>query len=242
MLTIGLIGGLTWESTATYYRLLNERLHDKLGGHHSARIALFSFDFADVEVKQRAGDWRGLGEMVADAALAVEAGGADFLLIGANTMHEPAIVAAVRERSRLPLLHIIDPLAEAVRRDGLRTVGLLGTAYTMERPFYRERLEAHGLDVVVPEAADRAAVHQIIFDELVHGIVREESRRAFADVVGRLCERGAQAAALSCTEFGLLVPPGALPVPSYDTTELHAIAAVDRALGLRGFPTEPGAR
>jgi aspartate racemase len=227
--TIGLLGGMSWESTALYYRLLNEQVRDQLGGYSSARCVLLSVDFAPIQALQAAGDWAGAGRLLADDARAVQAAGADFLVLCTNTMHTVAdeIAAAVD----VPLLHIGDSTAAAIRSAGLTRVGLLGTGYTMEQPFLRERLAASGLEVLVPEQADRDLVHRVIYDELVLGVVREESREAYRDVAGRLVARGAEGIVLGCTEIELLIGPGDLAVPTFPTTALHVSAAVGAALG-----------
>jgi len=230
---IGLIGGMSWKSSAEYYRLINEGVRDQLGGLHSARCLMWSFDFADVEVLQRGDRWVDAAALMVDAARRLERGGADFLVIATNTMHiaAPEIEAA----TSLPLLHIADPTAVRIKAAGLRRVALLGTAFTMERDFYKGRLaERHGLEVLVPDAADRATVHRIIYEELVQGRILDASREAYRAVIRRLVARGAEAVILGCTEIMLLVQPEDSPVPLYDTTFLHAEAAVARALGRRG--------
>lgn len=229
MKTIGLIGGMSWESTASYYRLINEQVQQRLGGLHSARILLYSLDFAPIERMQAEGDWDGAGMVLAHAARALEAGGADFLLVCANTMHKvaPAIEAAVH----LPLLHIADPTAEAVTRAGYARVGLLGTRFTMEDNFYIDHLrERHGLDVLVPDQAEREVIHRVIYDELCLGHLVDASRDAYRQIIARLVERGAEAIILGCTEIALLVHASDASVPLFDTTDLHARAAVDQAL------------
>lgn len=226
---IGLIGGMSWESSAQYYRLINQAARDRLGGVASARTLMWSFDFAEIERLQHAGRWPELSRRLADAARALEAGGADFLVLCTNTMHREA--EAIEAAVRIPLLHIADPTGEAIKAAGLSTVGLLGTAFTMEHDFYRGRLEArHGLTVLTPDAEDRAAVHRIIYEELVAGRVLDVSREAYRAVIQRLVERGAQAIILGCTEIMLLVGREDSPVPVFDTTTLHAMAAVERAL------------
>ncbi|MFE7638947.1 aspartate/glutamate racemase family protein [Kitasatospora sp. NPDC057518] len=228
MKTIGLIGGMSWESTAEYYRLLNRLTRERLGGLHSARLVLYSVDFAQIERLQTAGRWEEAGEVLADAARSLEAAGADLLLICTNTMHKVAdqVAAAVS----VPLLHLADTTAAAVRAAGLRRVGLLGTAFTMEQDFYRGRLAAGGLDVLVPQADSRALVHRVIYEELCVGLVREESRAAYRRVIGELVAGGAEGIVLGCTEIELLVRPEDSPVPVFPTTRLHAEAAVDAAL------------
>lgn len=226
---IGLIGGMSWESSAQYYRLINEAVRDRLGGVASARILMWSFDFAEIERLQHAGRWPELSRRLADAAQALEAGGADFLVLCTNTMHREA--EAIEAAVRIPLLHIADPTGEAIKAAGLSTVGLLGTAFTMEHAFYRGRLESrHGLAVLTPDADDRAAVHRIIYEELVAGRVLDASREAYRAVIARLVERGAQAIILGCTEIMLLVRTEDSPVPLFDTTAIHADAAVEAAL------------
>ncbi|WP_209499032.1 aspartate/glutamate racemase family protein [Streptomyces sp. PvR006] len=228
MKTIGLIGGMSWESTAEYYRLLNEFTRDRLGGLHSARCVLYSVDFAEIEQLQVQNRWTEAGEILAAAAQALEAAGAEMILICTNTMHKVAdqVGAAVS----VPLLHLADATAEAVRASGLRRVGLLGTAFTMEQDFYRGRLEAGGLDVQVPDADGRALVHQVIYDELCLGIVREESRAAYQKVITDLVAAGAEGIILGCTEIELLIGAEDSPVPVFPTARLHAKAAVDAAL------------
>ncbi|MEU9125357.1 aspartate/glutamate racemase family protein [Streptomyces sp. NPDC048506] len=227
--TIGLLGGMSWESTAEYYRLLNELTRERLGGLHSARCVLYSVDFAEIERLQVEGRWEQAAEVLAEAAKALEAAGADMLLICTNTMHKVAdqVSAAVG----IPLLHLADTTAEAVRAKGLRRIGLLGTAFTMEQDFYRGRLESHGLDVLVPDAAGRSTVHEVIYEELCRGIVREESRAAFTAVIDDLVAAGAEGVVLGCTEIELLIGAEHSPVPVFPTTQLHAEAAVSRALG-----------
>ncbi|MFG2843644.1 aspartate/glutamate racemase family protein [Kitasatospora sp. NPDC048296] len=228
MKTLGLIGGMSWESTAEYYRLLNELTRDRLGGLHSARLVLHSVDFAEIEQLQAAGRWEEAGSVLAGAARSLEAAGADLLLICTNTMHKVAdqVAAAVS----VPLLHLADATAAAVRAAGLRRVGLLGTAFTMEQDFYRGRLASGGLDVLVPEAGSRALVHRVIYQELCVGEVREESRAAYRRVIEELVAAGAEGIILGCTEIELLVRPEDSPVPVFPTTRLHAEAAVATAL------------
>ncbi|MDH6704025.1 aspartate racemase [Kitasatospora sp. MAA19] len=228
MKTLGLIGGMSWESTAEYYRLLNELTRDRLGGLHSAPLVLYSVDFAAVERLQSEGRWTEAGELLADAARSLEAAGAELLLICTNTMHKVAdqVAAAVST----PLLHLADATARAVRAAGLRRVGLLGTAFTMEQDFYRARLAAHDLDVLVPDPDGRALVHRVIYQELCLGVVREESRAAYRRVIDDLVAAGAEGIILGCTEIELLVRPEDSPVPVFPTTRLHAEAAIDAAL------------
>ncbi|MCW7987015.1 aspartate/glutamate racemase family protein [Streptomyces sp. WAC01526] len=228
MKTIGLLGGMSWESTAEYYRLLNQLTRERLGGLHSARCVLYSVDFAEIERLQVEGRWDEAGEVLADAARALESAGADMLLICTNTMHKVAdqVAAAVT----VPLLHLADTTADAVRASGLRQIGLLGTAFTMEQDFYRGRLESHGLDVLVPDATGRDTVHRVIYEELCLGIVHEESRQSFMAVIRDLITAGAEGIVLGCTEIELLIGAEHSPVPVFPTTRLHAEAAVALAL------------
>ena len=229
MRTLGLIGGMTWHSTVDYYRLINEGVHERLGGSHSAEIVMLSVDFEPVERMQDRGDWTAMGRLMAGAAKTLESAGAEGLVLCTNTMHRLAddIAAAVR----VPLLHIADATAAAVKRAGIGTVGLLGTRYTMELDFYRGRLEKeHGLEVLIPDEPGRTAVHDIIYTELAQGTIREESRRAYVEVIEALRRRGAGGVILGCTEIPLLVKEKDSPVPVFDTTALHAAAAVEFAL------------
>jgi aspartate racemase len=228
MRTIGLIGGMSWESTAIYYRLANEMVRDRLGGLHSARIVMTSVDFAEVEELQASGAWDRAGGLLAAEAVRLEAAGADFLVLCTNTMHK--VAGAIEASTTIPLLHLGDVTADAVRAAGLDRVGLLGTAFTMSQDFYRGRLESHGLQVLVPDEADQALVHRVIYDELCRGRVLEESRRAYVEIVDRLVARGAQGVVLGCTEIELLIQEGDLAVPSFPTTRIHVDAAVSRAL------------
>ncbi len=229
MHTIGLLGGMSWESSALYYRWINEAVRDRLGGLHSARILLLSVDFAEIEHLQQQGQWDEAGALLAEAARSLERGGADLLLICTNTMHRVAdeIAAAVG----IPLLHIADATGAAITARGIRRVGLLGTRFTMEEAFYRGRLtERHGLDVLVPDAGERQMVHDVIYGELCLSDVRPSSRDAYRRVMANLVERGAEAIILGCTEITMLVGPDDATVPLFDTTLLHARAAVEAAL------------
>jgi len=226
---IGLIGGMSWESSAEYYRIINQGVRDRLGGLRSARCLMWSFDFGEIEALQHAGKWDEATVLMVDAARRLERGGADFFLICTNTMHRMA--EAVQAGVGIPLLHIADPTAERIVAAGLRRVGLLGTGFTMEQEFYKGRLaQRHGLEVLVPEAADRAEVHRVIYEELVQGRVEPASRDAYRAVIARLVARGAEAVILGCTEIMLLVKPEDSTVPLFDTTFIHAEAAVERAL------------
>jgi len=230
MKTLGLLGGMSWESTVPYYRIINETVRERLGGLHSARLILYSVDFHAIERLQQAGAWDEAGRMLADAARSLEAAGAQGLALCTNTMHKvaPAIEAAVT----IPLLHIADPTAAAVKAAGLHAVGLLGTRFTMEQDFYRGRLtDRHGLTVIIPDPADRAIVHRVIYEELCQGDLRAESRAQYREILQRLVETGAEGIILGCTEIALLVGPDDAPVPLFDTTALHARAAAAWALG-----------
>lgn len=230
MKTLGLIGGMSWESSAEYYRLINQGVRDRLGPTASARLVLWSFDFAEIAALQAAGQWRALDALMVDAARRLEAAGAEALVICTNTMHKSA--PEIEAACALPLLHIADPTAEALKAGGHTRVALLGTAFTMEQAFYRARLEErHGLEVLVPEAEDRALVHRVIYEELVAGRIEEASREAYRAVIARLVARGATAVILGCTEIMLPVGPEDSAVPLFDTTRLHAEAAVALALG-----------
>ncbi len=225
MKTIGLLGGMSWESTASYYRVINEGIRQALGGLHSAKLCLYSVDFEEVEVLQRQGRWDEAGAILACAARLVEAGGADFLLLCTNTMHKaaPAIEAAIS----IPLLHIADATAEQLRSDGVTKVGLLGTQFTMSQDFYKARLTNHyGIEVLVPDEAEQAVIHHIIYSELCMGLVSDESRQQYVAIIDQLAVRGAEAIILGCTEIGLLVQSQHSAVPLYDTTAIHAEKAV----------------
>src|SRR5260221_2623867 len=237
MQLIGLIGGLSWESTAEYYRILNRGAQAQLGGVHSARSLIYSFDFGEIEKLQHDGNWDAADAAMVDAARRLERGGADFLIICSNTMHRMA--SAIEAAVKIPLLHIADPPSSAVKAAGLTRIGLLGTAFTMEQPFYRQRLETrYGLDVLIPDKEDRAIVHDIIYQELVKGIVRDQSRDRYRAVIERLIGAGAQAIILGCTEIMLLVGPADSAVPLFDTTTLHAEAALARALERETAPSD----
>ena len=228
MKTIGLIGGMSWESSAEYYRILNEIVSERMGGLHSARCLLYSVDFAEIEQLQATGAWEEAGDLLAAVGRSLEAAGADLLLLCTNTMHK--VADAVEEAVSIPLVHIADVAAEAVRAAGVTRVGLLGTAFTMEQSFYKDRLAAHGLEVIVPAAADRIVVHRTIYEELCMGVIREESRQAHRGIIDRLVAAGAGGVVLGCTELELLVRADDAPVPVFPTTRLHAAAAVGRAL------------
>lgn len=228
--TIGLIGGMSWESSSEYYRLLNETVRARFGGLNSAPCILLSVNFDEIAALQRAGDWDALAERMAGCARSLEAAGAELLLICTNTMHRMAdeVQAAVG----IPLVHIADKTAERLKAAGLTKVGLLGTLYTMEQDFYRDRLrEKYGLEVIIPEEADRKSVHQIIFSELCLGQTLDASRDLYREIIQRLVERGAEGIILGCTEIMLLVSQADSPVPLFDTTAIHVHAALKEALG-----------
>ena len=228
MKTIGLIGGMSWESTVPYYRQINIRVKERLGGLHSAKVILYSVDFHDIEEMQRSGDWEAAGSMLAQAARSLEVAGADFLVLCTNTMHK--VASAIEHAASIPLLHIADPTAKQIKDAGHVTVGLLGTRFTMEQSFYRERLEQQGLRVIVPSTEERETVHSIIYEELCLGKVLPESRTAYRTIMDNLVRQGAQAIILGCTEISLLVQPEDAMVPLFDTTAIHARAAADEAL------------
>lgn len=229
MKTIGLIGGMSWESTASYYRQINETIKEKLGGLHSAKIILYSVDFHEVEQLQRTGDWDAAGELLANTAQSLESAGADFLVLCTNTMHKVAsnIEAAVH----IPLFHIADPTAAEIKQAGFSTVGLLGTQFTMEQTFYRDRLyERYGINVVIPEQHDRKIIHRVIYEELCLGKTVPESRTDYRRIMAHLVEQGAEAIILGCTEISLLVDEHDSTVPLFDTTRIHARKAAEWSL------------
>jgi len=230
MKRIGLLGGMSWESSAEYYRLINEATRDRLGGLHSADCLLRSVDFVEVEQLQRAGDWSQAGELLAAEATALEAAGAELLVLCTNTMHK--VADTVTDAIGIPFVHIADTTAQAVAARGLTTVGLIATAYTMEQDFYVGRLrDVHGLDVLVPDEPDRRIVHDVIYKELCVGVIRDDSRTEYQRIIADLAARGADGILLGCTEIDLLIRLEDAPVPVFDTTRLHAHRAVDLALG-----------
>jgi len=235
MKTIGLIGGMSWESTAIYYRLLNRMARERLGGLHSAQLLLWSFDFAEIETLQAAGDWAAATEEMVAAARRLERGGADCIVICTNTMHKMA--GDVQAAVGIPLIHIGDATAAAIREAGARKPLLLATRYTMEQDFYKGYLrDRHGIDVAVPDEAARTVVHDIIFNELCQGIIKPESKQAYLDVIARATADGIDSVIFGCTEVGLLLSPEDLDLPAFDTTALHARAALDFALPVRAAP------
>jgi aspartate racemase len=227
MKTIGLIGGMSWESTALYYRSINQETARRLGGLHSAPLLLHSVDFAPIEEMQRANDWADLGELLAASAAKLAGAGAELIGLSTNTMH--IVADRITRDLALPFLHIADPTVAALKTDGVETVGLLGTRFTMEMPFYGDRLTASGLEVLVPEV-EITNLNGIIYEELCHGIVRDASRDIYVRAIERLAARGAQAVILGCTEITLLIDDSSSPLPTYDTTDLHAKALVAAAL------------
>jgi aspartate racemase len=238
MRTIGLIGGMSWESTVPYYRQINEGVRQQLGGLHSAKLVLYSVDFHQIERLQQDGDWTQAGIVLADAARALEAAGAEFLVLCTNTMHK--LAGVLQDAVSIPLLHIADATAAEIKAAGLHRIGLLGTRYTMEQDFYVERLRDRGLDVLIPEAAEREIVHRVIYDELCRGRIDAESRARYRAIIASLVERGAQAIILGCTEIGLLVDAADSSVPLFDTTRIHALAAVTLALECPACPDRAG--
>lgn len=228
MKTIGLLGGMSWESTVTYYRLINEGIKQRLGGLHSAKLVLVSVDFAEIEQLQHAGDWQAAGAVLTEAAAGLQKAGADFMLICTNTMHK--VAPQIQSQVALPLLHIADATADQLLADGVSSVGLLGTRFTMEQDFYKQRLIERGLTVVVPDDDARAEVNRVIYEELCLGRILEPSRQRYQQVIKALQKNGAEAVILGCTEIGLLVRPQDSPLPLYDTTEIHADIAVQFAL------------
>lgn len=229
MKIMGLIGGMSWESSIEYYRIINETIKERLGGLHSCKSILFSVDFAEIEELQHEGKWDEATNMMLHAAHRLEKAGAEFLVICTNTMH--LMADEIETRIGIPLLHIADATAERLKAEGLQRVGLLGTRFTMERGFYRGRLmDRHGLEVLIPLEREREVVHSVIYDELCLGEIRPESRDHFKQIIKGLIQRGVEGIILGCTEIGLLLKDGDSPVPLFDTTHIHAVAAVDFAL------------
>lgn len=228
MKTIGLIGGMSWESSASYYRLINQGVKQRLGGQHNAQSLMLTLDFAEIETLQTRGEWTELGQRMADATRQLAAGGAEFIVLCTNTMHK--LASDIQQASTLPLLHIADATAQAVLAQGIQTIGLLGTRYTMEQDFYRGRLEQQGLRVLTPPAEEREQVHQIIYQELCQGTICPESKTRYQQIIAGLHTRGAQGVILGCTEIGLLISQADSALPIFDTTLLHAEAAVRMCL------------
>lgn len=225
--TIGVLGGMSWESSLDWYRMANEQVRDRLGGYHSAPIILDSLDFAEIEALQAAGDWNGAGRILAEHAKRLEAAGAGLVVLCTNTMH--IVADQIQNAITVPFLHIADTTADAITAAGLTTVGLLGTAFTMEQDFYRDRLASHGITALIPDDGDRATVHRVIYEELVHGIISDDSRQAYREVIARVVEAGAQGIILGCTEIELLITQPDSPVPVFPTTALHVSAALAAA-------------
>lgn len=231
MKTIGMMGGMSWESSLDYYRIINEEVKKRLGGYHSAKSVMVSVDFAEIESNMQPGLWENAGQKMVEAARAIEAAGADFLIICTNTMHNQADLVA--SSVHLPLLHIADAAGQKIKEHNLKKIGLLGTRFTMEQDFYRKRLADHfGLEVLTPEEGDRQIIHEVIFNELVMGIVREESKQAYLNIINQLVAEGAQGIILGCTEIGMIIKQTDCSIPLFDTTILHAKAAVDYALNV----------
>jgi len=228
MKTIGLIGGMSWESSSEYYRIINEEVKQRLGGLHSAKCILYSVDFEEIEIFQRNDEWEKAAQILADAARSLEVAGADFIVLCTNTMHK--VANEIQAGIHIPLLHIADITAEQVLSDGIKTIGLLGTRYTMEQNFYKSRLEAQGIKVLIPKETDRVMVNAVIYKELCLGQIIDESRARYKRIIEDLVEQGADGIILGCTEIGLLVKSEDSTVPLYDTTLLHAIGAVNFAL------------
>lgn len=228
MKTIGLIGGMSWESTQTYYRLINQKVRAQLGGLHSAKVVLYSLDFATIEPLQRNEEWDTTAEILSSAAQSLEAAGADFVVVCTNTMHK--VAPQIEQSVRIPLLHIADATAKALQQDKVKRVGLLGTKFTMEQDFYRERLQQHGIEVIIPTTEQREQVHSVIFNELCQGVTDSKSKSAYQKIIADLGEQGAEAVILGCTEIGLLIQPEDTKLRLYDTTEIHAEQAVQFAL------------
>ena len=230
MKTIGMIGGMSWESSIEYYRIINETVRTELGGLHSAKSIMYSVEFAEIEALQHQDRWNDAARILISAARSLEAGGADFVIICTNTMHK--LYENIQESIDIPMLHIADPTAEAIKIAGMSKIALLGTRFTMVESFYKGRLmDNHGLEVVIPAPEDMDIVHRIIYEELCAGIIDSESKQCYADIIGRLVKAGAEGIILGCTEIGLLVKQANSPVPLFDTTEIHAQAAVKYALG-----------
>lgn len=229
MKTIGLIGGMSWESTVEYYRVINEEVKHRLGGLHSAKCLLYSVDFEEIERCQSEGNWQRAGLILGDVAQRLEKGGADFIVICTNTMHKVAEV--IQEKISIPILHIADATVKQIRKKSIRTVGLLGTKYTMEQDFYKSRLKSNGIQVLVPGEFDREMINQVIYEELCVGTIKESSKKQYQKVIQHLVDNGAEGIILGCTEIGLLVKPEDSEVPLFDTALIHAVEAVNKALG-----------
>lgn len=228
MKTLGLIGGMSWESTIPYYRIINEAVKERLGGLHSARIILYSVEFAEIEACQASGDWARSAEILSEAAVKLQQAGADYIVICTNTMHK--VVPEMLQKLQIPIIHIADATAEMLKKQGIKKAALLGTKYTMTQDFYKQRLVDNGIEVVVPEAGDIEIVNDVIYNELCRGEIREESRRQYAEIISKLKEEGAEGVILGCTEIGLLVRAEDSVLPVFDTTVIHAARAAEMAL------------
>ncbi|MBE7148665.1 aspartate/glutamate racemase family protein [Bacillus mycoides] len=231
MKTIGLIGGMSWESTSEYYRILNEEIKSRLGGLHSAKCLINSVDFEEIERFQSSGDWDGAGEVLGNTAYSLQKGGAEFIIICTNTMHK--VVEKIKENINIPVLHIADATAKEINRKGIQSVGLLGTKYTMEQDFYKSRIEENDIKVIVPLGKDREKINEVIYKELCLGKITSQSREYYKRVIEELVQKGAQGIILGCTEIGLLIKQEDISVPIFDTTHIHAIEAVNFALDNR---------
>jgi len=228
MKTIGLIGGMSWESTLEYYRIINETIKEKLNKLHSAKIIMYSVDFEEIELLQHKGKWDELTSLMIEIAQRLEKAGADFIVICTNTMHK--VAEDVEKSVEIPLLHIVDVTAEKIKAKGINKVGLLGTRFTMEDNFYRDRLRKHGIEAIIPSEKEREIVHSVIYNELCLGVIKESSREKFKEIIKNLAKRGAEGVILGCTEIPLLIKQGDIDLPLFDTTEIHAKASVDFAL------------
>jgi aspartate racemase len=228
--TIGLIGGMSWESSVKYYKVINEEVKERLGGLHSAKCLLYSVDFEEIERYQAEGDWESAGRALGEVASSLEKAGAEFIVICTNTMHK--VIDHVEARINIPVLHIADATANEIQRADMKTVGLLGTAYTMEQDFYKSRIQSNGINVLVPDKEERNTINNVIFEELCLGKMEQSSKEYFKSVIQKLVDRGAEGVILGCTEIGLLIKPDDSEVPLFDTTVIHAIEAVNTALKL----------
>ncbi|MED3647405.1 aspartate/glutamate racemase family protein [Halalkalibacterium halodurans] len=228
MRTIGLIGGMSWESSAEYYRIINKEVKNKLGGLHSAKCLLYSVDFDEIERFQAAGDWDQAGERLGNVAFALEKAGADFIVLCTNTMHK--VTSHIEEKIQIPILHIADATANQIQKSTIQTVGLLGTSYTMEQDFYKSRIESRGIKVITPTKRERDMINKVIYEELCVGRIRPSSKKYYEEVMNRLVAHGAEGIILGCTEIGLLVQQEDSKVPLFNTTVIHALEAVHLAL------------
>lgn len=228
MKTIGLLGGMSWESSLNYYRLINQEIKSRLGGFHSAKLIMHSVDFAEIEALQRRDDWDASAKILCDAATGLQAAGADCVLIGANTMH--IVAPQIEQTVDIPLIHIADATAQAILAQNMTKIGLLGTAYTMQKNFFKDRLAQHGIETIVPAKEEQEQVHRIIFEELCQGIINPDSKQAYLNCIDNLINQGAQGIILGCTEIGLLIDNNDTSAALFDTTIIHTNAAIDFAL------------